>query len=563
MLTLGRGLGSCVLPEAFNLPSNFRHLGWAYTPQSNTPLLSFSVVASATNVIEPKVTADDLSRFERKAQLTSLVLAGVAVVFLYAIHLFFCQRSTLPFMDDTFKDSDMHANLMWARGIREQGWLNPHPYHPYLDWMQAFAPYSQWVQWWGGEQIFQQSPLYAYLLSLFLNKLLLMRVLQALMSIGTCAFLGLFTARMSGRSAGWIALWLAALYAPFYVYSWPLLRDGLTWLITAALLWSISELTHWEWSSQRALRLSCYVGASLGLGFLARETYLLVIPAALLALGWLAWRRHRWHIIVRVAIATLLTVSPLLIRNWVVKAPLLSSSNRLPEAIILFNAGTSEPNDLVFPKETGDILYQTHGHPVSVLLATITTHPTGLRGWMHLQSLKLLSVFDPYESPDNLSFYFVERISPVVRFGVRYWMVLPLAICGLFVGIRRRDRNHFWIWLFSPIFFLSLFVVAPLSRYRQSLAVFMIPLAAYFLVYLYALVCQRHFSGSIAYGAAVVISWVLILGPLSRQPRQQYERPAEYIFSAEIYHQHGDDQKALAILNWVHANFHKSPDARH
>ena len=73
-------------------------------------------------------------------------------------------------------------------------------------------------------------------LSIFVKKLALMRALQALMSIGTCVFLGLFTARICGRLAGWIAFWLAALYALFYAYSWPFLRDGLAWFITAALL---------------------------------------------------------------------------------------------------------------------------------------------------------------------------------------------------------------------------------------------------------------------------------------------------------------------------------------
>jgi len=102
----------------------------------------------------------------------------------------------------------MHANLLWARGIREQGRLNPVPYHPWTDWMQAFAPYQQWVEWWGGEQIFQQSPLYAYVLSIFVKKLALMRALQALMSIGTCVFLGLFTrafaaASLAGLPFGW------------------------------------------------------------------------------------------------------------------------------------------------------------------------------------------------------------------------------------------------------------------------------------------------------------------------------------------------------------------------
>lgn len=156
--------------------------------------------------------------------LLSVVISGFIVAILYLMHLMCCQFSAMRFFDMAYTNSDMHANLLWAQGIREQGWLNPSPFHPYNYWMQPMAPYSQWVQWWGGEQIFQQSPLYAYLLALLLPKLILMRLLQAVMSMGTCAFLGLLTARITGRLAGWIAFWLAALYAPFYAYSWPFLQ---------------------------------------------------------------------------------------------------------------------------------------------------------------------------------------------------------------------------------------------------------------------------------------------------------------------------------------------------
>ncbi len=100
-------------------------------------------------------------RLTPKANFWLFAVAGLTVSLLYSAHLIFCQRSTLQFLDGVFVNSDMHANLLWARGIREQGWLNPVPYHPWTDWMQAFAPYQQWVEWWGSEQIFQQSPLYA------------------------------------------------------------------------------------------------------------------------------------------------------------------------------------------------------------------------------------------------------------------------------------------------------------------------------------------------------------------------------------------------------------------
>jgi len=65
----------------------------------------------------------------------SFVVAGVIVVLLYAANLIYCQHSVLQLLDAGASDSDMHANLMWAKGIREQGWLNPRPYHPWTNWM--------------------------------------------------------------------------------------------------------------------------------------------------------------------------------------------------------------------------------------------------------------------------------------------------------------------------------------------------------------------------------------------------------------------------------------------
>lgn len=493
--------------------------------------------------------------FTPKPHLWSIVTAGLIVGLLYSTHLILCQRSTLRYMDASFVNSDPHANLQWAKSIREQGWLNPRPYHPWTDWMQAIAPYPQWVDWWGGEQIYQQSPLYAYVLALFLDKLLLMRVTQALMSIGTCVFIAFFTARICGRVPGWIAFGLSALYAPFYAYSWPFMRDDLSWLITAALLWGLSSLAQAPWPSARASRMSWCVGILLGLGFLTRETYLLIIPAAFLTLACFAWRRMQWRPVIEVMIACILVLSPLIVRNWLAKAPLLSTSNRLSETIIHGNAGTSRPNELSFPPETGRIMYETRARPWPVFVATIASHQDGFMGWMRLQVFKFLSLLDPYEPPDNLSFYFVATISPVVRFGLRYWMILPLALAGLYLSIRRRERKHIWIWIFLPLFGLSLFVGVPLSRYRQSLAVLFIPLAAYLLASLNEWLRRRDFRKAIFCGAAIVVAWILVLGPLSRQPRALYERPAEYIVSANIYHQLGDEQRARAMIDFVRQRF--------
>jgi hypothetical protein len=490
-----------------------------------------------------------------KRHLWPFLFAGFAITILYGVNLRYCERSPLQYLDAVFLDSDMHANLLWAKGIAEQGWLNPVPFHPYTSWMQMIAPYPQWVQWWGGEQIYQQSPLYAYLLVLFLHRYFWMRVFQAFMSMLTCVFLGLFTARVSGRSAGWIAFWLAALYAPFYAYAWPFLRDDLGFFLAAALMWALAELDHSAWPSRRAYVFAWLSGLLLGLGFLAKETYLLLIPVTWAVVIVFARKRNNWGVALRVVVATLLAISPLIIRNWLVKAPLFSSSNRLAEAIIQGNSGTSHPYVALIPAETGQIFYETHGRPWRVFRFTIASHPDGVWGWLKLVGRKLLYLLDPYESPDNLSIYFMAYISPIVRFGLRYWMVLPLGLAGLVLSIWRRERAHLWIWVLLPIFLVGLLVGIPLSRYRQTLMIFLIPLAGYSLALVAAWIEQRQFRSAACYGIAVLIGWTLMLGPFARQPRSQYERSQEYVFSAQILERLGERRQERAMLDLIRQKF--------
>jgi len=492
----------------------------------------------------------------REGGSSQFLIGALAVTLLYTLNLAYCQRSPLQLMDAAATFSDMHANLMWAKGIGEQGWLNPRPYHPLNDWMKDIAPYSQWVAWWGGEKIFQQSPLYAYVLSLFMHKYFAMRVLQALMSMATCVFIGLFAGRIVGRTAGWIAFWLAALYAPFYLYSWPFLRDGLGWLLLAASMWALAELTSINWEEFIAWRNALLAGIVLGLGFLAKESFQLLIPVVILMLAILAWKRKvGWKVVATVTVGTVLAVSPLILRNAMVGAPLLSSSNRFAETFIHGNAGTSSPYLAVIPTELGKIMHESGGKPLAVARATIASHPTGVRGWISLQILKLRSLLDPFESPDNLSFYFVTHISPVVRLGLRYWMILPVALAGLVLGTWRREKTHFWIWIFLVISLASMLVGIPLSRYRQSLMVMLIPCAAYFLATLYEWAGKRDFRRVGSASAALVVGWALMLGPLARQPRQQYERASEYLVSARIYERLGDEKKAREMMEIVRQRF--------
>jgi hypothetical protein len=96
---------------------------------------------------------------------------AIAVLALGAqgIHIWKCANSPVFFFPEVFIDSDMYTTRVWAKSILEQGWTNPEPHHPYTFWMTKIGSRAQWEAWWGGQQIFQQSPLHAYIVAAFLS----------------------------------------------------------------------------------------------------------------------------------------------------------------------------------------------------------------------------------------------------------------------------------------------------------------------------------------------------------------------------------------------------------
>jgi 4-amino-4-deoxy-L-arabinose transferase-like glycosyltransferase len=480
----------------------------------------------------------------------TMVLGAIAaVVALYLINVWFCARSAAFYMPYAYLSSDMHANLLWAESISKQGWLNPSPYHPYLDWMERVGKYEEWERWWQTPKIFQQSPLYAYVLAgfrAFSEDLLYPILFQAALAVALCGCLGRITARISGNNkAGWIAFGVAGLYAPFHLYSTMILRDMLAFFIAGALLLVLVELQQ-EAASPRARRwLSAGAGLLLGLGFLTRESFFLIVPMVWAMGGWLLWRRNEKLNAALVVGLTVLTLSPLFIRNAVVGAPLLSSSNRFPEAFIQGHARGTMAWGLVIPNESRQILERSQGRSLAVVRETLATHDHP-GTWLKLMGAKLLMLLDPFEMPDNVSFYFMERISPVIRFGLEYWMIVVPGIGGLIMGLLKRDQRHLWLWLLLPTLIAGVILGVALSRYRQILAVLWIPWAGYFLFQIWLQARENWRRAAMLVGACVA-GWLMVLGPLSRVPREYYERRAEYFIAAKIYDSMQQPEKAAEM----------------
>ena len=486
-------------------------------------------------------------------------LAGLVVVLLYGAHFLSCASSPVIQFPFVYANSDMYANLLWAKSIQYEGWLNPHPYHPYTTWMQPMGTEQDWAAWWGGSQIFQQSPLYAYFLSVMLwlnGNVLYIHLLQALMGVGLCVLTGLIAHRLTRDSkVSWVAFWIAALYSPYYVYTWTLLRDAMGWVIIAGVLLLLLETRSAGENKSRKYLLMGVIGLLLGIGYLARETFFFIIPLVVLVFAIKAVRERAYVPLTILICALLAALSPLMIRNCLVGAPLFSSSNRFAESFILGNAASAFQNHfyIYIPAEMQPILQKSGGKPGAVIVETLKTHPN-LESFLRLQTLKVLSLFDPYEPSDNMSVYFMENFSAPVKWGLRHWMVIVPGVAGLILSVYLKDRRHFWLWLLLMPLLAGVLIGTPASRYRQSLMILWIPWAAYFLVTLWRLFStNRRLAWTFA--VAAVLGWTACTTVLARVPKAQYERPAEYIIAISLYENSGQTDKAVAMKELFHQKF--------
>ncbi len=497
------------------------------------------------------------SRARRRAGAAA-ALAATALVALHAWHFLACARSPLRDLPRFFASSDMQANLLWARSILEQGWLNPEPHHPFVGWMQAVGTREEWIRWWGGAAVYQQSPLYAYLLAATIGAtgdILAQHILQALLTLAMIGALARAAWRISGdRAAGWITLAVAGAYGPFLAYGWAILRDGLGYALTAFLLLVLLELDARGESARSRRLLAAAAGLLLGMGYLAREAFALLAfvlaPVLVLRLA----RRRDLRAALWLAAGLALPLVPLAARNAAVGAPPLSTSNRFAEAFIEGHAPTASPATFVIPDEMRDILTASGGRPAAVVRATLATHDRPA-SWLRLQGRKLLSLLDPHEACDNLNLNFVARCSPVVRWSIPWPPVLWAGLGGLALGLLRRDRRHAWLWWLLPLLVASVMVGTPLSRYRQALAVLWMPWAGAGAAAVYRAARARRAAVAAGLAAAWAGGTALSYGPLALVPASHDDRPAEYLLAAIIHEQRGEPRKAAEMRALIARKF--------
>ncbi len=506
-------------------------------------------MTSSRPPVEVARTAPGSALTQRAVTLGLLAIVGLALL-VRLLHFVAIARTAFPDIPRAFPNSDMHAFLRWAEMILAGDVLGRDTYHPYNDWMGEIAPIEDWYRWWGGKEIFQQTPLYAYWVAALLGisggslrvVLLVQLVLGALQPLVMFAL----ARRLFDARAGLVAAALTALYGPFVFHQGTMLRDWLPPLLELLAVWLLLRARATDRRADWAL-----AGATTGVAFLAKESILLFL---LLALLWVLWE-SRVRLTTAVVPAAcvlagfLVAVSPLVVRNALVGAPLLAASNRAAEGIIIGNAADAYPIASVIPPSVGVILRRTDGRLPAVARETLATYQGHWGAFLAMLLLKARALVDPLETPNNLSFQYSLEISPVLHITLRYGAILPLGLAGVAL-VLDRWRRHLLLALYGLTVVGGLLATGVLGRYRLSLVAVLVVYAAAGAVRAFDALHARQVGPAVVFvglvaAAAAIQQFVAPIPRLREDPGMGFIYAPEYHVAASIYTKEGRWDRAV------------------
>lgn len=435
----------------------------------------------------------------------------------------------------------------------------------------------------GDEVNFYSSPLYPYFIAFVFwfsgGSFFLLGLIQILIGSANCIVIFFLAKKLSGgrKIPAFIAGVSGALYGLFAFFDADLLMIFLTlFFIDITLLLLIHSKQY-----NRA-GLGFLAGVSFGLAALDRTNMLLFIPVVIWFLAGncsFKWKQWKWKSTVLFLAGSIITICPVTIRNYIVGHDfVLVSSN----AGVNFFIGNNAQSVGVFylPPESGLSNFDLHGTSV-----TIAENESGRRlkpsevsrFWMgkaaefiynepfkeiSLLWRKILLLWNSYEIPNNLNFYFVEsEFAPLLKFMfVGFWLVGPLALVGI-AWRWKQGLNPSGKLLVGYLlaYMLSLMPFFITERYRLPMIPVLLAFSAVTVVDIIALIKKRALKKLVVLGAGLIavsifVNWHriqfdynrmrLIMGP--RYLKRALENPQSY---------GGDVDKAIIALKWaVEAN---------
>jgi len=391
--------------------------------------------------------------------------------------------------------------------------LDPAYYH---DWAVAISK-GDWV----GKEVFEQSPLYPYLLALFLlvfgHDLYLLRVLQLGVGAVTCVLTFLLGTRLFDRRVGLVAGLGCALYAPFFFYEGQVMKEFLTPpLATGALL----LLTRSRPPSRAA---QAGAGILIGLAALVRDNFLLLL---VVMAGWILYEaRGRLAAPLPLVAGALAVLLPVGIRNYVVGGDFVLTTSGGGEVFYIGNGpyanGAYVPPPWVrstprfehedFRKKAREVTGRemTRGEASHYWWMEGVRWLAGHPGRAALLYLRKLALFwNDHELPDNYSIYTFKRFSWLLAHLLTFGPVAALAWVGVALAWPERARLA-PLYLAALGYMISVLLVFNFGRFRLPMVPILLVMAGRGVVGLWELASRRR--GAALAGTGVLLAALIPL----------------------------------------------------
>ncbi|KPL19005.1 MAG: hypothetical protein AMJ92_05430 [candidate division Zixibacteria bacterium SM23_81] len=410
------------------------------------------------------------------------------ILFLFALGLrlvYLGQLRDSPLFDAPIMDAEYHDQ--WALAIRDG-----QPFHE--------GPYFR-------------APLYAYFLAgiytLFGHSYLAARVVQFFigsLSVLLVYFLG---KRTFGPAVGKIAAALACVNGAFIYFEGelliPVLIVFLDLVLVLAVLSAQERPAWWRW-------LGC--GAILGLSAIARPNVLLfgavLVPWVMMRLRrrGLSMKKSLVHIS-GLLLGTVLTILPVTVRNCAVSGdfvPIASQggvnffigNNQQADGVTAIVPGTRDSwwggyHDAIALAE------EAEGRSLKASEVSNYWFKRGLKfvqddpgAYLRLLLKKLALFWGGAEISNNKNIYFYSSMTPLLAILIRpgpifcpFGILAPLALVGMLLAWRRKERKGQLLTVFVFSYMASVVLFFVNARYRLPVIPFLLPFAAYGLVYLF------------------------------------------------------------------------------
>jgi tetratricopeptide (TPR) repeat protein len=369
----------------------------------------------------------------------------------------------------------------------------------YFNWAREIAA-GQWI----GDKIFVQSPLYAYLVAVFLKLLGEGRLFQwglhgfqVLAGVGTCLLMIRIARRVASEREAFFTGLLVACYGPFLFYEGMVMKTFLSTFLTVYL---VDLLLRSEGTHRRKVIAAGFVFA---LTSLVRDNFVLLFPL-LLAGFFLACPtlslRQKLKACAFFTLGAALGILPVTARNYAVGKEFALLTTGGGEVFYIGNNADANGRYLPPPfvhatpeKEHDDFIAKagelsgrklTPGESSAFWLrqglSWIGQNPGA---WLKLLWRKTVIFWNAYELPDNYNYYEIRQLllSPISLAGLllffplrlfTFSLVAPLGLLGIVLSWRRW-RALVWIYLVLFGYMGTVLLFFNFSRFRVPIVPFL------------------------------------------------------------------------------------------